>query len=113
MEVDAAAPIYEVIERCDLCLTGVSTAALQAACLGLPVIFLDDPGSPQRWPFDGGPQGFATASTTDELTERVPQALARRGEPAPESLRQALGMRGDAEERVIAALRDLIDGAAA
>lgn len=113
VEIDASAPIYDVIARCDLCLSGVSTAALQAGIRGLPVIFLDDSAGPHRWPFDGGPQGFATAASAEELAERVPEALARRGERAPAALGDALGMRGDAQERVVAALRGLVEGPAA
>jgi hypothetical protein len=109
LEVDASSPIYDVIDRCDLCLTGVSTAALQAAIRGLPVIFLGDAHHPHRPPFGGGPEGFPRASTTAELRERIPEALARRGERAPDSLDDALGRRGDAGDRVLAALRAMMD----
>jgi len=110
VEIDSSSSIYEVISRCDLCLSGVSTAALQAGIAGLPVIFLDVSTDSQRWPFNGGPDAFFTAADTERLTAQIPEALARRGQTAPEALDQALGVRHDAQDRVVAALRELVEG---
>ena len=107
VEVDQASSIDQVIARCDLCLSGVSTATLQAAMAGLPVVFVN-PGAKHRpWPFDGGDDGFPMATDVAELVDAIPKALARRGELPPASVLEAYGVTGDATERIVDAARDL------
>jgi hypothetical protein len=83
--VDVATPLAELLAECDQCVGGVSTATLQAGVAGLPTTFLDVTGG------------------------ELPEPFERAGELAQEPLAEALGVTGDATQRVI----DLIDQLAA
>lgn len=83
--VDVQTPLHELLQGCDQCLGGVSTATLQAGVAGLRTTFIDVTGGELPEPFEGP------------------------GEPAQEALAEALGVTGDATRRVI----DLIDQLAA
>ena len=105
VEVDVASPIDAVVERADLCIGGVSTAMLQAARVGVPIIFLNVARVARPWPFDGS-GAIATAETADELAPLVTDAVAGRGQPERQVIEEALGIRADAPERVLALLQE-------
>jgi len=107
IETDQGSPIDQVIARCDLCLSGVSTATLQAAMAGLPVIFINPGGAHRPWPFDGGADAFDAATDISELVAAIPAALARRGESPPEMLVEAFGITQNATARIVEAAREL------
>jgi hypothetical protein len=107
IEADHTTSIDQVIARCDLCLSGVSTATLQAAMAGLPVIFVNPGGARRPWPFDGGNEAFEMATDVAELVGAIPEALARRGELPAEPLLEAFGVTKDATGRIIDEVRDL------
>ncbi len=85
--VDVKTPLGELLEHCDHCVGGVSTATLQAGVAGLRTTFLNVTGGELPEPFD------------------------REGEPAQEDMAEALGVVGEpsATRRVL----DLIDQLAA
>ena len=83
--VDVTTPLANLLEECDRCLGGVSTATLQAGVAGLRTTFVDVTGG------------------------ELPEPFKRAGELAQSDLADALGVTGDATQRVL----DLIDQLAA
>ncbi len=83
--VDVTTPLGELLESCDHCIGGVSTATLQAGVAGLRTTFLNATGG------------------------ELPEPFEHEGELAQEALAEALGVTGDATGRVL----DLIDQLAA
>ena len=106
IEVDQASTIDQVIARCDLCLSGVSTATLQAAIAGLPVVFINPGGASRPWPFNGGDDGFVMATDAAQLADVIPDALARRGELLAEPLLEAFGVSDDATGQIVDTVRE-------
>jgi hypothetical protein len=109
MEVDVSSPIGEVISRADLCIGGVSTATLQAALAGVPILFLNVAGVARPYPFDASGT-IPTAETADELAPLITEALVGQRQPERSVIEDALGVRPDAPERVLALLRETFDG---
>jgi hypothetical protein len=110
LEIDAVSPIDDLIARCDLCLSGVSTATLQAGMAGLPVVFVNVARVRRPWPFDGASNSLPMATDTNELVGEIPRALGRRGKLPSPIMSEALGVRPGAQDRVVVTLRDLVDG---
>jgi hypothetical protein len=75
--VDVATPLADLLEECSRCVGGVSTATLQAGVAGLPTTFLD--------------------ATRGEL----PGPFEQEGELGQEEAAEALGVTGDATQRVL------------
>jgi hypothetical protein len=99
VEVDGRSPIEALLADVDLCVGGVSTATLQACALGVPTVALDVAAIERPWPFHAG--ALPTVSDCDSLVEAI-AALLHTGEVAGrEDALNALGVRGDAIERVI------------
>ncbi len=97
--VDVSSPIEDLLGSAGVCIGTLSTATLQACVLGVPTVFLDVSGISRPWPFNGEALPFATDSEAlaDELV-----AIAAGGEvPARDAALEALGVRGDAVERVL------------
>jgi hypothetical protein len=99
VEVDHATPIELLLATADLCVGALSTATLQAAVLGVPVVFLDVAGLRRPWPFDDA-DGLPRADGVDELADAIDAALARPDVAGREAAADALGVRPDAVERV-------------
>jgi hypothetical protein len=108
LEVDFTSPIDAVLARADLCIGGVSTALLQAALTGVPIVFFNVARVAWPWPFDGF-GAIPTAETAEELASLVSDALAGRGQPARQVVEDALGILPDAPERVLALLRETFE----
>ncbi len=70
--VDVRSPLGDLLQGCDHCIGGVSTATLQAGVAGLQTTFLDATGG------------------------ELPEPFQREGELAQEELAEALGVTGDA-----------------
>lgn len=100
VRVDAASSIEDLIGAADLCIGAISTASLQAAVAGAPVILLNMTGRPAPWPFDGSGD-VPVASSADELAEAIPEALAATSVRGQEQLARALGVDPDAVDRVV------------
>jgi hypothetical protein len=83
--VDVHTPLSELLEGCDHCIGGVSTATLQAGVAGLHTAFINATGG------------------------ELPEPFEHEGELAQGELAEALGVTGDATQRVL----DLIDQLAA
>lgn len=106
VEVDASSPIEQLLAGVDLCVGAVSTATLQACALGVPTVALNVSGNERPWPFDGG--ALPSSTDADSLAGAIVRTL-RSGEVAgrDEAL-EALGVRGDAIERVIDLIAALV-----
>jgi ADP-heptose:LPS heptosyltransferase len=105
VEVDGTSPIECVIAGADLCIGTVSTATLQAAAAGVPIVFLDVATAPAPWPFDHS-GALPRATDAEGLAAAIPPVLAGEGQPTAGTIAEALGMVPDAEERVLALLRE-------
>ena len=104
--VDESSLIETLVAECDLCVAAVSTAALQAGLAGLPVVLLNVTGAPSPWPFDeGGPIPLATSA--DELAQAISSLLSSNVVAGQARMAEALGVRDDAVERVLDAIRSL------
>ena len=105
-ELDSRSPIHDVIARADLCVGAVSTATLQAGVAGVPVVFLNAERIPRLWPFGGGSE-IPTAHSAEELASLIPAALASEEVRGLGDMRDALGIRPDALERLLALTREI------
>jgi len=103
--VDATSAIADLIAASDLCVAGVSTAALEAGAAGVPVIALNVTGRPARPPFDGS-AGLPLATSIAELAQLVPTVLAAKEVPGRSQLLEALGVKANAQDRVIGLIED-------
>jgi hypothetical protein len=110
--VDVTSPIDDVLRTADLCVGAVSTATLEAAAAGVPVVFLNVTEKPARWPFDGSTD-VPVACSSEELAEVVPRVLASGGVPGRAEMLEALGARADALDRVVGLIERLAAGGAA
>lgn len=102
LRLDPSTAILELFESCDLCIGGMSTATLQTALVGTPLIVLNLSG--YDWPAPiGGDTSVPVADSEASLG-----SLLRRwadGEPWPgrEDLLDGLGAHGeDASDRLLA-----------
>ena len=87
---DSRTPILELLAGCDLCVGGTSTATLQAALVGTPVIFLDVSGQSWNWPF-GGDTPVPIAQSAAELADWLTRWRSKGELPGSEALLSALG----------------------
>jgi hypothetical protein len=108
VRVDTQSPIVELIEAADLCIGAISTATLQAGAASVPVVFLNVSGRRGPWPLDGSTD-VPIASSSEELTELIPQVLSSGLVPGRTELVEALGVRADATDRVISLIGRLAD----
>jgi hypothetical protein len=106
VKVDTHSPIGALISSSDLCVAAVSTAALEAAVAGVPVILLNVTGSPARPPFDGS-SDMPVATTSDDLAQLVPSVLASAEVRGRSGMLDALGVRADAVEQVVELIQAL------
>ena len=100
VEVDRSSPIEALIAASDLCIGGVSTALLQAAAMGVPVVFLDLTAMAIAWPLDGT-TSVPVATDVAGLRDQVERALAADDVLGGEELATALGVRPGALERLV------------
>jgi hypothetical protein len=108
VRVDTGSSIDELLATGDLVVGAVSTATLQAAAAGVPVIFLNVSGSEAPWPFDGSTE-VPSASSAQELTDEIPRVLSSEGVPGRRDLLEALGVDAVAVDNVIALIRTLAE----
>ncbi len=101
VQVDAGTPIERLLATVDLCVGALSTATLQAAVAGVPVVFLDVGGLRRPWPF-GGAGGLPRADGAGALADMVGAALAREDVAGEQAAADALGLREDAIDSVCA-----------
>jgi hypothetical protein len=107
VSVDAVTPVEALLHDADLCIGAVSTATLQALALGVPTALLDLSLTRRPWPFDGSPGALPRATDTGSLAEEL--TVLRRGDtPGREAAVEALGVRSDAVERVLAVIDELV-----
>jgi hypothetical protein len=106
IEVDTGTPIERLLASADLCIGSLSTATLQAAAAGVPVVMLDLTGSERPWPFDG--TALPVARGESELVERVHEAAAAPGVVGEEAAREALGARPGATNAVCELIAELV-----
>lgn len=99
VRVDASSSIEALLAGADLCVGALSTATLQAAAVGVPVVFLDTGAIARPWPFCGA-DGIPRATGAQELAERVRGALADEEVAGRDAALDVLGVRADAVDRV-------------
>jgi hypothetical protein len=98
--LDHSSSIDELLSTCDLCIGGMSTAMLQAAAAGVPVVFLDISGMPPAWPFDRTTE-VPFARGVDELAEQLQRAIAAPDVLGGDALAEALGVRPGALDQLV------------
>jgi hypothetical protein len=92
VRVDSTNRIATLIAEADLCIAAVSTAALEAAVAGVPVIFLNVDGHEAPWPFDGSTD-VPVARSSEELAALIPEVLGSGEVPGRAEMVEALGGR--------------------
>lgn len=107
IEVDLSTPIEELFGSVDACVGAMSTATLQAAGYGVPVVYLDVAGVARPWPFDGS--AVPVARDAEELADALAAAIDRPDVTGQAEMLEALGARHGA----IAAVCDLVADLAA
>jgi len=112
--VDVHTPLAELLENCDACVGGVSTATLQAGVAGLTTAFLDVTGGPLPEPFDHA-GALPSARDAAGLAEALGPALIDFAVAGQDELAEALGVVGEpgATARVLDLIERLPQGAAA
>ena len=108
VEIDATTPIEQLCATVDACVGAMSTATLQAAGHGVPVVFLDVVGVPRPWPFDGSP--VPVAHDAEERAGALAPAVEAREVAGQAELLDALGARDGATTRVCELLAELAAG---
>src|SRR4051812_9365820 len=108
VRLDVSSGIEALIEAADLCVGAVSTATLQAGVAGVPIAFLNLDAVPRLWPFDG--VSLPTATDEDELVALIERVLAAPDVEGREAMVEALGVRPDGLERVLALVSRLAGG---
>ena len=104
-EIDSASSILDVLAGCDLCIGTITTATLQAALVGTPVIALNLMGFDWRPPLGGGETAVPVVHDAAELQTWLQRWSAREPLPGREDLLAALGARpegDDPTERMLA-----------
>ncbi len=96
-EIDRASTILDALASCDLCIGTVTTATLQAALVGTPVIALNLMGFEWSFPL-GGETAVAVARDEDELATCLERWLAGPPLPGRADLLAALGARPDGDD---------------
>ncbi len=97
VSVDVHHSIEDLIAASALCVGATSTATLQAAAAGVPVIMLNVTGRPAPWPL-GGQGSVPAAGDAETLGQMLPGATASAA--CAEDVHQALGLCADAARRV-------------
>jgi hypothetical protein len=110
VSVDIDRSIGDLISQSDLCIGAVSTAALEAAAAGVPVIFLNRTRIRAPWPFDGSTD-VPVATSAEELADLIPVVLSSGEVPGRGTMVEALGASPDATDRVISLIQRLSEGA--
>lgn len=106
IRIDRTTPILDLLAGADVCIGSISTATLEAAMVGIPVIVLNVSG--HDWPPPlGGNTTVPISRTEGELGGWVDHALAGGELPGQEELIEALGVRSPGE--ATAARLKLID----
>jgi hypothetical protein len=101
VQCDVRSEIGDVIRTADLCIGGTSTATLQAAIVGTPVVILNISGHEWRWPL-GGATPVPVARNREELERWIERWSRGESIPGREQLLAALGVDGgDATERLL------------
>jgi hypothetical protein len=99
VQVDAGSPIEVLLAGVDLCVGAVSTATLQACALGVPTVALNVSATVRPWPFDGG--ALPSGTDADSLATAIARTLRQSEVAGRAEALEALGVRGDAIERLI------------
>jgi hypothetical protein len=86
----------------------MSTATLQAAAFGLPVVYLDVAGVERPWPFDGSAVPVARGAA--ELADELAAAVERQEVTGQAELLEALGVRRGATAAVTELVAELAAG---
>jgi hypothetical protein len=105
---DTQSSIEQLIGQCDLCVGAVSTATLQAAAAGVPVIFLNVTERVAPWPFDGSTD-VPIATSAETLAELIPSVVGS-GVPGRAAMLEALGADADALDNTVGLIRSLAIG---
>jgi hypothetical protein len=106
VRVDSTTSIEDLLRVTDLCIGAVSTATLQAACAGVPVVFLNVTGRTAPWPFDGSTD-VPVALSESELAALIPVVLSTDTVLGRAAMLDALGVKRDAIDRVVDLIRTL------
>ena len=107
VRIDASSPIAALIGQADLCVAAISTATLEFAAAGVPVILLNVSARPGPWPLDGQ-SVVPFASSAAQVAELIPRVLASEGVPGRDLMVEALGAREDALDNMVALIRSLL-----
>jgi hypothetical protein len=89
LQIDRASTILDALAACDLCIGTITTATLQAALVGTPVVALNSMGFEWAWPL-GGETTVPVACDRDELTACL-ERYDRAPLPGRDDLLAALG----------------------
>jgi hypothetical protein len=108
VEVDAATPIEELCASVDACVGAMSTATLQAAGYGIPVVYLDVAGIARPWPFDGS--AVPVARDAEQLADALAAAVDRPDVEGQAEMLEALGARHGATAVVCDLVAELAAG---
>jgi hypothetical protein len=106
VEVDRASPIETLLSGVDACVGAMSTATLQAAARGVPVVYLDVEDLERPWPFDGS--SVPVARDSDALAELLAAAVDRVEVAGQAEMLEALGALPDATDAVCDLLAELV-----
>jgi len=90
IELASKGPILDVFRDADLCIGSASTATLEAAYAGVPVVVLDLTGVAWPWPL-GGDTDVPIARNEEELAGAVRELLGSGRFPGRHSLLSAIG----------------------
>jgi hypothetical protein len=106
VELDMDTQIEAALGQVDLCIGAMSTATLQAAALGVPVVYLEVAGHRRPWPLDGSV--LPTARDAEGLAQAVSDTVADPEVAGQASLIEALGVHQGATAAVCALLDELV-----
>ena len=109
VEVDASAPIEGLLSGVDACIGAMSTATLQAAGHGVPVVYLDVAGLERPPPFDGS--AVPVARDAEQLADALAAAVARPDVTGQAEMLDALGARPNATGAVCDIVEQLVERA--
>lgn len=96
-EIDRESTILDALAGCDLCIGTITTATLQAALVGTPVVALNLMGFEWSWPL-GGDTAVAVARDADELESCLDDWLRGSQADGREDLLAALGARPEGDD---------------
>jgi len=96
-EIDGSSAILDLLARCDLCIGTITTATLQAALVGTPVVALNLMGFEWRWPL-GGETTVPVAHDERDLRTWLDRWSSGSPLPGREDLLRALGASTDGDD---------------